>query len=255
MLKKAYIGAVLLAWFTVRAQLLPVLTLPVGKVYSEVLVDDFNGLYLNDQQGFTLEKHSASGEVLASRMLDGPYHIQDVLHPLNIALFSENSQKILFLDQFLNQKQEISLRDFGYIRAAFVENQETVWLLNESTRQLLKYGLRSGTVEKSLLISFPEATVKDMVVSHGVLYLLTAEALHIVEPGSGRNLAVAVTRPVRLRRDSGELLVFTTERVFRLSGENTLVPVFYGNQADLVEKNSQSYFVISAGKLYLYAPK
>ncbi|RTZ49273.1 hypothetical protein EJ377_00740 [Chryseobacterium arthrosphaerae] len=64
----------------------------------------------------------------------GSFKVQTVQNPLNVPLFSENAQEMKFVDQNMNEIQRIDFKQkFGFIRMAYAEDLQQLWLLDDST--------------------------------------------------------------------------------------------------------------------------
>jgi hypothetical protein len=114
---------------------------------KDVLIDDFNSLYLCNKNDFSIIKYDSLSVKKAEVKLSSPFTIQSVENPLNIFMFSENTQELKILDKNLNEVQNINLiGEFGHIKAVFVEDLQFAWLLDSSNKSLIQYNYRDNKV-------------------------------------------------------------------------------------------------------------
>jgi hypothetical protein len=175
-----------------------------------------------------------------------------VKNPLNIPLFSENTQELRFFDQNLNPIQTINFRQkLGLIKMAYTEDLQQVWLLDGSMKRLIQYNFRQGNVINSFPMDFDFEEICDMLVFDNRLFLLKEDSLLIYNFRSEKILEIPVVDAKRFRRENFDILIVCKNTVQKLEN-NTLKIIFNAPDSQIVDKNSSSYFAIKGNKLYLY---
>lgn len=231
-------------------QKLPLDSLKIGDA-KDFFVDDYGHIYLYKNKNFSLTKLDSLGQQQGRLMLTVPFKIQNVQNPLNIVLFSENAQEIKFIDQNLNEIQKIDLRKFGFIKMAYAEDLQQIWLLDESAKRLIQYHFREDKIISSFPLNFNLDYVLDMIVFENRLYLITNKEFLVYNFKSETISSIPVENPLKLRRENDSILIISKNKIFRFI-ENSLKNSFQSQSAEIVDKNSSSYFEVREGKLYLY---
>jgi hypothetical protein len=173
---------------------------------------------------------------------------------LNIVLFSENVQEIKLIDQNLNEIQTIDLKQkFGFIKQAYVEDLQKVWLLDESRNLLLYYNFRDDI----LMNSFPFVliyNVKDIMIYNGKLFVLRENSFEIYHFNSEK-LEFAVENGKRLSRENEDVYVVSSQKIYQYFPSQEFKVVFSSNEAKIVDKNHLHFLALIADKFYLYKIK
>ena len=230
---------------------LPFDTLQVKEV-NTILADDYGNVYLYKNKDFSFTKYDSLGRQLGQLRLTLPHKIQDIQNPLNIVLFSENAQEIKLTDHNLVEIQKIELARFGFIKMAYVEDQQQIWLLDESTKRLLQYRFRQDEILQAYQMYFPVEKVKDMLIYKEKIYILN-EKNCIVYNFKGQPLFQVETNDAkRLRRENDDVLILGKETILKISPEFATEVVFNKANARIVDKNSSTYYEVRGNKIYLY---
>jgi hypothetical protein len=136
---------------------------------------------------------------------------------LNIVLFSENVQEIKLIDQNLNEIQTIDLKQkFGFIKQAYVEDLQKVWLLDESRNLLLYYNFRDDILMNSFPIRFNLYGIKDIMIYNGKLFVLRENSFEIYHFNSGKLLEFAVENGKRLSRENEDVYVVSSQKFINI---------------------------------------
>lgn len=219
----------------------------------DFLVDDYGGLYLYTNRDFSITKYDSLGVQKGRLMLPLPYRIQSVQNPLNIALFSENDQTLMFTDQNLNQIWRMDFREkFGFVKAAYAENQEEIWVLDSASKNLAKYNGSTDQVSLSYPLTIDYEQVIDMLVYRDTAYFLFKDKMMIYNLSHNTSWDTPLVGGKRLRRENSRILTITPGSVVEVNqGQPPKILITIKNPG-IVEKNSSAYFVLEANKNYLY---
>lgn len=218
---------------------------------ENIFMDDYDNVYLYETEDFSLTKYDATGMQRGRMMLTLPFKIQNVQNPLNIVLFSENAQEIKLIDQNLNEIQKIDLRPLGFIKMAYVEDLQQIWLLDESSQRLLQYNYREGNIINSFPILFSTEDIIDMLVFENQAYMITRDKLMVYHIKAGKLTSQSIDHPIRLRREGNNLFISTKNQI--LKWQNTALKIIFEKEdARIVDKNSNAYFEMKDNKVYLY---
>ncbi|UOE40078.1 hypothetical protein MTP09_09105 [Chryseobacterium suipulveris] len=219
---------------------------------NDLFADDYGNLYLYKNKDFSLTKYDSLGKQTGKLLLTLPFKIQSVQNPLNIPLFSENAQELKFYDQNLNLIQTVNFRQkFGFIKMVYAEDLQQIWLLDESTKRLIQYNFRQDAVSNSFALNFSFDEIVDMLVFENRLYLLKKENLTVFEMRTGKSFQLTLENGRKLRRENENILVIGQNQIQSIeNGE--LKTIFKAANSAIVDKNSATYFEVSANKLYLY---
>lgn len=243
---------VLFIFCTASAQkVLPFDTLKLGTA-NDLFADDYGNIYLQQKKDFSFAKYDSLGHQKAKLMLPLPFKIQNVQNPLNIPSFSQNAQELRFFDQNLNEIQTINFRQkFGFIKAAYVEDLQQAWLLDESTKNLIQYNFRDDKIVNSFPFRVDVDQLLDLLVYEKNVYLLYRNQLLIYNLNAEKKVDLILENVRKLRRENGIVMVISLNQIQKIS-ENKLETIFKEDNSQIVDKNSVAYFVIKDNKLYLY---
>ena len=230
---------------------LPIDTLKVKEV-GNLFADDYGNIYLYGKKDFSFTKYDSLGKQLGKMRLTFPYKIQDIQNPLNIVMFSENAQEIKLVDANLVEIQKINLNKFGFIKMAFVEDQQQIWLLDESTKRLLQYRFRKDEILQSYPVFFKVENVKDLLVFDDKIYVLTEKDFSIFNFKGKQLFTLEIKNSKRLRRENEAILILGKDNILEISPNFTSKSVFSKSNAKIVDKNSNTYFEVIDNKIYLY---
>ncbi len=219
---------------------------------TDFLVDDYRNFYFYKKQNFSLTKFDSLGKQKGRQMLTLPFKVQNVQNPMNIVLFSENAQEIRFLDQNLNEVQKLDLRRFGFVRMAYAEDLQQIWLLDESARRLVQYDFRADKIRNSYSFNISFEDIKDLIVFEQNVYVLRRLSLDIYDFQSNILHQLPVEEARKLRRENERFFIFTDKNISLLNSGYVLQNVFEAANGGIVDKNSAAFFEVSKDKVYLY---
>ncbi|WP_185113723.1 hypothetical protein [Chryseobacterium sp. Leaf394] len=241
---------------TVSAQKsLPLDTLKLKEV-KDFFADDYGNLYIYKSKDFSLTKYDSLGKQIGQMMLPVPYKIQSVQNPLSIPLFSENAQEMKFVDQNLNDIQKIDFKQkFSYIKHAYAEDLQQIWLLDESTRRLLQYNFRNDTTINSYPYDGGFEDIIDLLVFENKVYVLSKKLFRIYNLKFEKLFEAEIANGKRFRRENEMVLIITKSSILRFSPDQKITKIFEDPDTQIVDKNSLAFFELKGNKLYLYTPE
>lgn len=222
---------------------------------KDFFADDYGNIYLYKNKDFSFTKYDSLGLEKGQLMLTLPFKIQSVQNPLTIPTYSENAQELKFFDQNLNEIQTVNFRQkFGFIKHIYAQDLQQIWLLDESTKRLIQYNFREDRMISSFPFYMDLDQILDFIVFENQFFVLTKTELLVYNFKAEKLKAIPSPQGKRLRRENQNILVIGKDTIYAL--ENSfLKPVFSAENAQIVDKNSTTNFVIMNNKLYLYPIK
>ncbi|PKF73905.1 hypothetical protein CW752_12300 [Chryseobacterium sp. PMSZPI] len=234
-------------------KILPLDTLKL-KEAKDMLADDYGNLYIYKNKDFSFTKYDSLGKQIGKMMLTVPYKVQTVQNPLNVPLFSENAQEMKFVDQNLNEIQKLDFKQkFGFIRMAYAEDLQQLWLLDDSTKRLIQYNFRNDTTINSYPFDISFEDLLDLLVYENKIYILTRKSVSVYTLKFEKLYETPVNNGKRFRRENDTILVVANNSILKYVPEKGMVTIFEDQDAQIVDKNILSYFEIKGNKLYLYS--
>lgn len=218
----------------------------------DFFADDYGNIYLYKNKNFSFNKYDSVGLQKGQLMLTLPFKIQSVQNPLTIPTFSENAQELKFFDQNLNEIQTLNFRQkFGFIKHIYAEDLQQIWLLDESTKRLIQYNFRDDRIINSYPFFIDFENILDFIVFENQFYVLTKNEFSIYNFKTEKLKSTINQNGKRLRRENQNILVIAKDTI-SVWKDSTLEPIFKAENAQIVDKNSTTNFVIKDNKLYLY---
>lgn len=242
----------LFSFFAVSAQQkLPFDSLKLKDI-KELFADDYGNIYLYKNKDFRFTKYDSLGKQKGKLLLTLPFKIQSVQNPLSIPTFSKNAQELKLFDQNLNEIQKINFREkFGQITMVFAEDLQQIWLLDESSKRLLQYNFRDDKIINAYPFDIDFENIIDFLVDQQKVYVLSSKTFTVYDFNARKQKEIPINSGRRIVRENQNILVITQKEILLLENEE-LNPIFQDENAQIVDKNSASYFVIRDNKLYLY---
>lgn len=223
------------------------------KEAKDLFADDYGNLYIYKNKDFSLTKYDSLGKQIGKMMLTVPFKIQGVQNPLTVPLFSENAQELKFVDQNLNEIQRVDFKQkFAFIKIAYAEDLQQIWLLDESSKRLIQYNFRNDTTINSYPFDASFEDLMDLLVYESKVYILTRKHFRIYSLKFEKLVEIPVENGKRFRRENESILMMTNNSILKYIPEKGLVKIFEDPDAQIVDKNTLSYFEIKANNLYLY---
>jgi len=109
-------------------------------------VDAFTNIYFTTNM--ELHKTGVDGDFVFNDLQLGPITSVDIINPLNVVLFYEDTNTVVFVDNKLNEIERISfnnLPQFLNINTATNAGNNRLWIFNIDTQQLELFNYRSLT--------------------------------------------------------------------------------------------------------------
>lgn len=252
-LRLIYLICIFIFCSSAAQKVLPLDTLKL-KEAKDMLADDYGNLYIYKNKDFSFTKYDSLGKQIGKMMLTVPYKVQSVQNPLNVPLFSENAQEMKFVDQNMNEIQRIDFKQkFGFIRMAYAEDLQQLWLLDDSTKRLIQYNFRNDTTINSFPFDVSFEDFMDLLVYESKVYILTKNHIRIYSLKFEKLFEAPVNNGKRFRRENDNILVITNNSILKYVPEKGMAVLFEDLDAQIVDKNILSYFEINGNKLYLYS--
>lgn len=223
------------------------------KETKDMFTDDYGNIYLYRNKDFSFTKYDSLGKQLGKLMFTVPFKVQEIQNPLSVTLFSENAQEMRFVDQNLNDIQRLDFKQkFSFIKHAYAEDLQQIWLLDESTKRLLQYNFRNETTINSFTFDASFDDLIDLLVFENKVYILSKDQFRVYNLKFEKLFEVPVENAKRFRRENEVILIIAKNTIFKYNPEKGLTKIFDDPDAQIVDKNSLSYFEIKGNKLYLY---
>lgn len=252
-LRLLYLICIFIFCSSAAQKVLPLDTLKL-KEAKDMLADDYGNLYIYKNKDFSFTKYDSLGKQIGKMMLTVPYKVQSVQNPLNVPLFSENAQEMKFVDQNMNEIQRIDFKQkFGFIRMAYAEDLQQLWLLDDSTKRLIQYNFRNDTTINSFPFDISFEDFMDLLVYESKVYILTKNYVRIYSLKFEKLFEAPVNNGKRFRRENENILIITNNSILKYVPEKGMAVLFEDQDAQIVDKNILSYFEINGNKLYLYS--
>ncbi|WP_228442115.1 hypothetical protein [Chryseobacterium nematophagum] len=240
-------------WSLSAQKALPLDSIKV-KDAQDMFADDYGNVYIYKNKDFSFTKYDSLGKQIGKMMLTVPYKVQSVQNPLSVPLFSENAQEMKFVDQNLNEIQKIDFKQkFGFIRMAYTEDLQQLWLLDDSMKRLIQYNFRNETIINSYPFDASFDDLMDLLVYENKVYILTRKHIRVYTLKFEKIFEESIDNGKRFRRENEFILVITNNSIIRYRLNGKVEKIFYDQDAQIVDKNTLAYFEIKANKLYLYS--
>lgn len=223
------------------------------KEAKDLFADDYGSIYLYKNKDFSFTKYDSLGNQLGKMMFTVPFRVQGVQNPLSVALFSENAQEMKFVDQNLNEIQKIDFKQkFTFIKFAYAEDLQQIWLLDESTKRLIQYNFRNDTTVNSYSFAPNFDDLIDLMVFENKVYFLSKDSFKVYNLNFEKLFEAPVENGKRFRRENNVIVVVTKNSILKYIPGTELAKIFEDTDAQIVDKNTLAYFEIKGNKLYLY---
>ncbi|SKB72560.1 hypothetical protein SAMN05660477_00819 [Soonwooa buanensis] len=221
-----------------------------------IYFDDYDNIYLYNARSFSFTKYDTLGQKTAQQMLPRPFRAQAINNPLNIVFFSENTQEIKLTDANLNDIQNIRLSEnFNFIKSVYIEDQQSLWLLDDSSKKLIQYNYRNNKIVNSFPFYQNMEDILDMLVFENKVYLLKKNSFLVLNLRGEILDKIELNLPTKLKRENETILVFTKPELIQYSTDKKVKKLSYKQDSEIVDKNKSGFLVRSKNKLYLYKPE
>ncbi|MDC7994561.1 hypothetical protein [Altibacter sp. HG106] len=148
-----------------------------------LVADQFIGIDAYDNtyfvQDMALRKEGPLGSFVFQDFQLGPLASVDIINPLNVVLFFEEANTVVFLDNRLNEIERLNfntLTEFTNVGKVTNAGNNRLWLFNIDTQQLELYNYRSG---RKTVVSQPfRGSVLEQASDFNYCYVLTDTSLY-----------------------------------------------------------------------------
>ncbi len=234
--------------FTLVAQeLKPVSSVPF-KASKFIGVDAYkNTYYINES---VLHKQGPEGEFIFNDFQLGSISSVDIINPLKIVLFYEDTNTVVLLDNMLNEIERINfnnLSEFINISTATNAGNNRLWIFNIDLQQLELYNYRSNS---KIIVSLPiEGKLVSQASNFNYCYLLTENKLFSFNI-YGSLLSEIEARGFSLIKQQGNSKVGLKENAVFWHSKNSFEPL----KLPISENNIKDLF-LTKEFLYIYDGK
>ena len=219
----------------------------------DVLIDDYENIYVYRNSDLSILKYDSLGHKKAQVMFPQPFKIQSVENPLNIFLFSENGQDLKILDNNLNEVQTFNLYNhFGHIKSIYVEDLQNIWLVDSSKKSLIYYNYRTDKVNKSFPMKMDVNVVEDFIINNNRIYLLSEKNFSVYNFNSELLFSQDLGKGKKLKRNGNDIYIIENDNIFSYNENQGLKPTFGKVDYKIVDKNSTHFLALMYDKFYLY---
>lgn len=139
-------------------------------------IDSYKNMYFTKEM--VLHKKGPLGDFVFRDYQLGPITSVDIINPLNVVVFYEQVNTVLFLDNRLNEIERVNfnnLPEFINVGAASNAGNNRLWIFNIDTQQLELYNYRSG--QKTLISQPIDANVISLASDFNYCWVLTSDAI------------------------------------------------------------------------------
>ncbi|AVI50208.1 hypothetical protein C5O00_03095 [Pukyongia salina] len=173
---KSFAFLLLLCSATLSAQMLKKVDSRPLDVDTFVGIDSYKNTYFI--KDMVLHKTGPLGDFVFRDFQLGPVSSVDIINPLNVVVFYEETNTVVLVDNRLNEIERISFNNLPqFINVAMATNagNNQLWIFNIETQQLELYNYRSG---RKTLISQPiSSSVLGLASDFNYCYVLTTESI------------------------------------------------------------------------------
>lgn len=225
------------------------------KKIQNFYTDAYNNLYYQPSWNHLYKFHSDSKKI-SQTTLNSPYILQNVENPLHLYLFSENKQEIKVLDPYLNEIQNIDLKNFNYIEAVFVESLDKIWLWDTIEKKIIQYNFAQKKITSTLNLPSVESNkILNLIVSKNHIFLLTEKFLTQMNLRGDIILRIENQNTQRIKIENQKIYLIQEKKITSIP-ENEQDNIFFKeNDFQNVDKNYQNYFGFKEGIFYIYPIK
>lgn len=213
-------------------------------------VDDFNSIYYSIDQ--TLYKKSNKETQQFFDVQLGDIHHVDLINPLKILVFYQDSQTIIILDNRLNEQLRLDLSTLNpqrYIQEARLAGERRLWLFNADISQIELYDyINDRLISSSIPI---KSSIHDLATDYNFCHVITDKAVISFNAYGSKTSRIDLESIAHFAFDFERLLVLTPtgwsgyyfDREFRFRESKI-------NTTALPKMNLESLY-LKAGKLYI----
>jgi len=176
--------------------------------------DAYNNNYFIDEMAFY--KKGPDGNFVFKDFSLGAIEKIDIINPLKIMLFYQQTNTVVFVDNKLNEVERISfnnLQEFVNLSAAGNAGNNRIWLFNVDTQQLELFDYR---LERKLQSSLPmEGNLVAMASNFNYCYLLFEDTLITYNVYGSFLSEIPITNARFITQNDEDVWIVKNNEVFR----------------------------------------
>jgi hypothetical protein len=173
---KWFIFLLLISCYSLNAQEFKIVSSMPLDASKFIGIDAYNNIY--SVKDNVLHKKGSEGSFVFNDFQLGNITSVDIINPLKIVLFHEDTNTVVFLDNQLNEIERINfnnLPDFINLSAATNAGNNRIWIFNVDTQQLELYNYRSNS--KNTVSQPIDGKLVSQASNFNYCYLLTESKL------------------------------------------------------------------------------
>lgn len=221
---------------------------PLFNNADEMMVDDYENVYLYNRKDFSLTKINLEGKLMGRIQLPIPFKIQPITNHFTTILFSRPLQEVRILDQYLNPIQKIKLNPLGNITAAYVQDSQNIWLVDASDRRIIQYDYRQGRVINTTPIDVEVNDIEQIIFFDHQFYLIRNEHFEVYDFQWNLIFSSLLHAPYRLRRANDQLLIFDAQHIWCYTDKH-IVPLKEQTLPTLTDTNNSAIYYIKENQI------
>ncbi|MDR9400446.1 MAG: hypothetical protein RI558_03400 [Psychroflexus sp.] len=176
----------------------------------------------------------------------GPLYSVDLINPLKIVLFYQDSNTLVMLDNRLNELQRIEFNELQPLRTlahAQLAGNRHVWLFNVNNQRLEVFDFtKNQTANLSLPVS---ADIYQMQANFKKAYLLSADQLFIYDWYANKIKSHSLEAQ-KIRLDGQQLVAYSPNNTYALLTDDFTIKPIQG-----IKEDSKSFYLADEN-LYIY---
>ena len=237
----------LILLFTVNlaAQQLKLVKSEALKADTFIGIDSYQHTYWIENN--VLHKSGNLGDFVFNNLQLGPISSVDIINPLQVVLFYEDSNTVILLDNRLNETERINFNtssELLTIGAASNAGNNRLWIFNIGSQQLELYDYRSNRLN---VVSQPfEGTLSSMSSNFNNCFVLTDKTITVFNVYGSFISEFTSESYTRITTLGDTILAADKNRLFSLSEDATPKPI--NTPLDLTIKDLQ----LTQEFLYIY---
>ncbi len=216
--------------------------------------DSYKNLFFT--QGMVLYKTGPTGIFEFTDFQLGPISSVDIINPLNVVVYYEQTNTAVLLDNRLTQIERINfntLAPFTNTSAATNAGGNKLWIFNQDNQQLELYNYRTNQTRE---LSQPIAeTLKRQVSNFNYCYVLTEKQLIGYNPFGGVLFTMPFEKGENIYQYDEDVVILRDNQLFKISDKNTEVIPFFNPEISIKDLQlTQDFLYIYDGeKLHIFA--
>lgn len=216
--------------------------------------DSYKNLYSTN--GMVIHKVGPTGVFEFTDFQLGPISSVDIINPLNVVVYYEQTNTAVLLDNRLTQIERINfntLPPYTNTSAATNAGGNKLWIFNQDNQQLELYNYRTNQTRE---LSQPIAeTLKRQTSNFNYCYVLTQKQLISYNPFGGLLFTIPFENADNVYQYNEEVLILRNNQLFKISENSTEITPFFNPEITIKDLQlTQDFLYIYDGKkLHIFA--